>query len=186
MTQNKFTTGQWSEVRVTDPLTGGQKGDKIGRFDLIPPEALGEVAAVYGRGAKKYAPRNWELGYDWGLSVAALERHLQRWKAGEQRDEMDNHHLACVVFHALALITFEKFGLGTDTRSQVGRETQGSIDMANGLKIPTTWSASYSFPVDGNGSVVDEEVSTQGMELNQTTHSYPPHRRGMVFGMEKK
>jgi hypothetical protein len=180
MTQNN------EEVRVIDPLTGGQKGDKIGRFDLLPPEALGEVAAVYGRGAKKYAARNWELGYDWGLSVAALERHLQRWKAGEQRDELENHHLACVIFHAMALITFEKFRLGTDTRTKLRRETQGSINMANGLKIPTTWPASYLIPVDGNGSVVDEEVGTQGMELNQTTSSYPAVRRGMVFGMEKK
>ena len=42
------------EVRVTDPETGGQKGQKPARFDLIPP-AIWEVAELYGKGAAKYA-----------------------------------------------------------------------------------------------------------------------------------
>lgn len=107
------------EIRVTDPLTGGQKGIKPERFDLVPSAAMEEVARVYGRGAEKYADRNWERGYNWGLSLGALERHLNKFKQGESRDELDNHHLACVVFHALALMTFEKFNLGTDDRSKV-------------------------------------------------------------------
>lgn len=105
------------ETRVTDPVTGGQKGTKLERFDLIPPAAMEEVARVYGRGANKYADRNWELGYNWGLSIAALERHLSLFKQRESRDELGNHHLACVVFHALALMAFEKFARGTDDRT---------------------------------------------------------------------
>jgi len=109
------------EVRVTDPLTGGEKGAKPERFDLLPPVAMEEVARVYGTGAGKYAPRNWERGYEYGLSLAALERHLYKFKSGESRDELSNHHLACVVFHCLTLMTFERFGLGTDDRSKLGR-----------------------------------------------------------------
>jgi hypothetical protein len=107
------------ETRITDPVTGGQKGSKLERFDLVPSQAMEEVARVYGRGAEKYEVRNWEKSYTWGLSLAALERHLNKFKQGESRDELDNHHLACVVFHALALITFEKFNLGTDDRSKL-------------------------------------------------------------------
>jgi hypothetical protein len=109
------------ETLIVDPVSGGQKGTKMERYDLLPPAAMDEVARVYGRGAAKYAERNWEKGYKWGLSIAALERHLAHFKQGEQRDELGNHHLAAIVFHALALMTFEKFGLGTDDRSPLGR-----------------------------------------------------------------
>lgn len=103
------------EVRITDPVTGGQKGSKLARFDLIPMDALWEVAEVFGRGAQKYADRNWEKGYKWGLSVAALQRHLALRLGGEVRDEETGaRHLAQVVWHALALLTFELRGLGTD------------------------------------------------------------------------
>jgi len=108
-----------SEVRVKDPKTGGEKGQKIERYDLIPPDAMDEVAAVYGRGAGKYSDRNWEKGYKWGLSIGALERHVAEFKKGLTRDELGNHHLACVVFHALGLMTYQKFKLGTDDRSKI-------------------------------------------------------------------
>jgi glutamine cyclotransferase len=64
-----------TETRVVDPLTGGEKGSKIERFDLIPEEMETGLARHYGEGAKKYADRNWEKGYKWGLSYAALRRH---------------------------------------------------------------------------------------------------------------
>lgn len=106
-------TGQ--ETRVVDPLTGGEKGMKLQRFELIPPEAHAALAEVYGRGSLKYADRNWELGYKWGLSVGALERHLNAWKRGESIDpETDCHHLMQVAWHAFCLFTFELRGLGTD------------------------------------------------------------------------
>lgn len=95
------------EVRVTNPITGGQKGAKLARFDLLPAKALWKVAELYGRGAAKYAPWNYRLGYAWSLSIAALERHLALWKEGEETDaETQCHHLASVVFHALALLLF--------------------------------------------------------------------------------
>lgn len=103
------------EVRITDPSTGGQKGSKLARFDLIPQDALWEVAEVYGRGAQKYADRNWEKGYKWGLSVAAMLRHLSLRLRGEVYDqETGARHMAQVVWHGLALLTFELRGLGTD------------------------------------------------------------------------
>ena len=46
------------EVRVVDPVTGGEKGAKLARFDLIPPEATWALAEHYGKGCAKYSDRN--------------------------------------------------------------------------------------------------------------------------------
>jgi hypothetical protein len=112
------------EVRVKNEKTGGEKGQKLARFDLIPPKPMWEVAELYGRGSRKYADRNWELGYKWSLSIAALERHLNLWKQGEVRDRQDGqHHLASVVFHALALMEFERTHPELDDRPESVRIT---------------------------------------------------------------
>jgi hypothetical protein len=106
---------QPAEVRIVDPLTGGEKGSKIERFDLIPVEMETGLARHYGIGATKYADRNWEKGYKWGLSYAALRRHLAAWVGGESYDpETGSHHLVAVIWHATALLVFELRGLGTD------------------------------------------------------------------------
>lgn len=94
------------EVRTTSS-TGGEKGTKPERHDLIPVEALGKVAALYGKGAEKYAAHNWRKGYEWSKSYAALQRHATQFWAGEDNDaEMGLPHMASVAFHALALLTF--------------------------------------------------------------------------------
>lgn len=91
--------------------TGGKKGQKMRRIDLIPPESLGQVGDVYGHGATKYGERNYELGYNWSLCVSALHRHLNAWQRGESIDPESpdgTHHLAAVCFHAMTLMEFER------------------------------------------------------------------------------
>lgn len=95
-------------VRTVNTTTGGEKEQNDIRFDLLPIEALWEVARLYGIGARKYEANNWRKGYDWSNSYAAAQRHLARFWNGESIDEGGFHHLAAVVFHALALMTFEK------------------------------------------------------------------------------
>lgn len=103
------------ETRITDPTTGGQKGSKLARFSLIPPDFLWALAEHYGLGARKYADRNWERGYKWSLSVDALLRHLMAWLNGESNDaETGSSHLIAVAWHACALFVFERRQLGTD------------------------------------------------------------------------
>lgn len=98
--------GQTSEVRTTS-ATGGAKGVKPERYDLIPVEALAQVARLYGRGAAKYAAHNWRKGYEWSKSYAAMQRHATQFWAGEDIDEeMQLPHLASVIFHAMALLVF--------------------------------------------------------------------------------
>lgn len=106
---------QSEEVRTVDAVSGGEKGEKLQRFSLIPPEFLWELASHYGRGARKYADRNWERGYKWSLSVDALLRHLYLWLGGEDDDaETGTNHLIAVAWHAVALFTFQVRGLGTN------------------------------------------------------------------------
>ena len=106
-----------TEQRITDPATGAQKGQKIERFDLIPFDALEEVARVYGVGARKYSDDNWLGGYRWRLSLGALMRHVARFMVGEDLDpETGCHHLAHAAWHCLTIMTFHMRGLGTDDR----------------------------------------------------------------------
>ncbi len=96
------------EVRVTSS-TGGQKGTKPERYSLLPWAELDEVARLYAFGAMKYDDHNWMRGYDWHLSFDAGTRHWRAFWGGESIDpETGCHHLSSVVFHALALMYFEK------------------------------------------------------------------------------
>lgn len=96
-----------SAVRVVNEVTGGEKGMKDERFDLIPWDAMREVARLYAAGSKKYDDHNWRKGYAWSLSFASLIRHATQFWEGEDIDEeMGTHHLASVVFHSLTLLTF--------------------------------------------------------------------------------
>lgn len=109
--------GARGETRVVDPNTGGAKCSKLARFDLLPADVLWLVAEHLGKGASKYDARNWELGYPWGLSYAALQRHAHRWWSGEEIDEdTGSHHLDAVIVHAMFLRAFTLRGAGTDDR----------------------------------------------------------------------
>jgi hypothetical protein len=104
----------------TDEKTGGQKEESQARFDLIPPDAITVVARIYGMGAAKYADNNYLKGYPFHLSLAAIERHLLKFKAGEDLDpESGLHHLGHAAWHCFALIAFQNRGLGTDDRFPV-------------------------------------------------------------------
>ena len=105
------------EIRTTS-ATGGQKGTKIERYDLIPVEPLRLLAELYGKGALKYDDDNWRKGYDWKHSYAALQRHANAFWGGEDIDACQdncpegcvNHmnlpHTICAAWHAFTLTEF--------------------------------------------------------------------------------
>jgi len=98
----------------------GVKGQKPERYDLIPWDQMDEVARVYGKGAEKYDDRNWELGVDLSLNFAALHRHLSAFWNGQSVDpETECHHLAAVVFHALAMMRNQQAHPDCDDRPKV-------------------------------------------------------------------
>jgi len=95
-----------AEVRKVS-ATGGEKGSKPQRYDLIPILPMDKLAELYSRGAEKYAAHNWRRGYDWSLSYAAAMRHLTRFWDGEDFDpEMGLPHPIAAVFHCFALVQF--------------------------------------------------------------------------------
>lgn len=107
-----------TEIRSTDSKTGGQKGTKLARFDLIPAGPLTELAEHFGRGARKYESRNWEKGYAWGNSFAAMMRHAWQFWGGEDIDaETGSAHLIAVAWHALVLCEFMLKHKSGDDRS---------------------------------------------------------------------
>lgn len=87
----------------TTSETGGSKGVKAARFELIPAKPLFLLAKLFGWGTKKYAVRNWERGYEWSKSFGAMMRHAWAHWAGEDIDpESGLPHMIHVAWHALA------------------------------------------------------------------------------------
>ena len=124
-----------AETRTTSS-TGGEKGVKLGRFDLVPVGPLTELAEHYGVGASKYANHQWRRGYEWSKSYSALLRHLTAFWDGYDYDVCSNdpdgcahvdqdgnpfkavredacfnhtgsHHMAAVAWHAFCLLEFK-------------------------------------------------------------------------------
>lgn len=113
-----------SETRTTSS-TGGEKGVKDARFDLIPIGPLTQLARLYGRGAEKYDSHNWRRGYEWSKSYAAMMRHATQFWGGENIDEeMDLPHLTAVIFHAMALLEFMENHQQFDDRYSDPKESE--------------------------------------------------------------
>ena len=95
-----------TEVRTTSS-TGGQKGVKPQRYDLLPREALDAIAEVYAFGAEKYDAHNWRKGYEWSKSYAAAMRHMTAHWSGETNDpESGLPHLAHAGCHITFMLTW--------------------------------------------------------------------------------
>lgn len=82
------------EERTTSS-TGGQKGVKLQRFDLIPVGPLTRLAEHFGKGARKYAPHQWRKGYEWSKSYSAAQRHWTEFWAGKDYDVCSNDPDGC-------------------------------------------------------------------------------------------
>ena len=90
-------------VRAENLASGYKADEKKQRMDLIPPDVMLDLGALYAMGSQKYADRNWEKGMKWGRVYAALLRHLFKWWNGEENDPDGQHHLDSVIWSAIAL-----------------------------------------------------------------------------------
>lgn len=87
------------------------------RMDLLPFEALEEVARALAFGAEKYGDHNWRGGMQWSRLVAALLRHVSAFVKGEDRDsESGLSHLAHAACCTLFLLSYVITSKGTDDR----------------------------------------------------------------------
>jgi len=83
--------------------------DKI-RMDLLPPQALEDIARVFGFGAKKYSSWNYMKGMKFSRIYAALQRHMNAWYKGEDNDqETGRSHLAHAGCCIMMLIEIERY-----------------------------------------------------------------------------
>lgn len=83
---------------------GGLKFDEEKcRVDLLPSDALWEIAKVLTFGARKYSAWNWYEGISYSRLFGACLRHLYQWWRGHDNDsESSINHLAhagcCLLF----------------------------------------------------------------------------------------
>lgn len=84
---------------------------------LLPVKPLAELVAHYAKGAKKYAPRNWERGMPWSKVYGPLLRHaFALWRRQDRDPETNTHHAIVVAWNAFALYVYHDRGIGTDDR----------------------------------------------------------------------
>lgn len=124
---------------MTSP-TGGEKGQKNARFDLLAAPFLWELAEVCGFGAAKYSDDNWRKGYDWGLSYGAMQRHLHQFWMGEELDsESGLPHLAHAAWHCMVLYAFSSDPnyAGYDNRQDLPELS--ALAAAVGERLPDRW-----------------------------------------------
>ena len=87
------------------------------RMDLLPSEALEEIAKVLTFGAKKYDSWNWTKGLKYSRLTGAALRHILAWKDGQDKDPETNiSHLAHAGCCILFLLWMEKNRLDMDDR----------------------------------------------------------------------
>jgi hypothetical protein len=123
------------EVRSVS-TTGGEKGTKLARYDLLPVGPLRQVAEHYGKGASKYADHNWRRGYEWSKSYAALMRHATQFWSGEDIDEeTGSHHMAAVAFHALALLEYAESHPDFDDRYRAPEPVDFEAEFRAGIEV---------------------------------------------------
>jgi hypothetical protein len=114
-----FRVEGWSVESAQETGDSQKKDNGKLRYDLIPPEALEELARVYTIGAAKYADNGWlNEPMRWGRIFRALVGHAFKWWGGETYDAQDGqHHLSSVAWCAFSLMVYEKRELGQDDRT---------------------------------------------------------------------
>lgn len=127
--------------------------DKI-RMDLLPPNAIIELAKVLNFGAKKYAANNWRKGMAWSRMIGSLKRHLTAIEKGEDYDpETGILHSAHVMCNAAFLTEYYKiYPQGDDrphqylSRPKIGLDIDevlcdwlGDWRKLYNLDVPTSW-----------------------------------------------
>lgn len=87
------------------------------RMELLPGDALTEVAKVLAEGAKKYDDHNWRKGMKHSRLLGAALRHIHVYNDGEDLDpETGLSHLAHASCCLLFLLSYKNKDIGNDDR----------------------------------------------------------------------
>ena len=80
-------------------------------IDLVPTSLIFETAKVLGKGAEKYAPRNWQRGMSWNTVYGCLMRHILKWASpfhSDLDDETGLSHLSHAACNIAMLIEYSR------------------------------------------------------------------------------
>jgi len=128
------------------------------RHDLVAPWALDQIAKVYTYGTQKYSDDNWWKGLKWKKDVfGCILRHVWKWFRGEVNDDESGlHHLAHAAWNCMALMEYERNGLGVDDRVPYVLDLMNEAERKRRIKM---WKdlASKGKENEYNGLVVDED-----------------------------
>lgn len=102
-------------------------GDKL-EWEMMPEEALEEIMKVLQYGKRKYAAWNWLDHADevkWTRYTNALERHLKKFKRGQDIDEESGlYELAHMGCNILMLLQYQIMNKGSDNRRKTKLEIE--------------------------------------------------------------
>lgn len=90
------------------------------RLDLLPWEALEQIADAFEHGAIKYDVEDWRNLGSWRMYLGATLRHVGKWAMGQDMDPDTGgkvHHLAMAGACIMILLTAARVGLGRDDRA---------------------------------------------------------------------
>lgn len=118
-------------------------------YQLLPPEWEAALAHLATKGARKYAPHDWEETPGRYMDrIDSLRRHLKNWQMGEDIDsETQAHNLVAVAYNALMVYVWASRDIGDDNRPSYSkteldrlandvRETTASLDP--GIEVDKT------------------------------------------------
>ena len=107
-----------STVKEVKEMEKGTKYDGAkAPLDLIPYEALEEIARVLAAGETKYGTANWSNGIEMRRLLSAAMRHMGQFNSGEDYDEETKTlHLANAACNLLFAIWMYKHRPDLDNR----------------------------------------------------------------------
>lgn len=97
---SRFRLCAQEEIKTT---AGTKYDDDKPRMDLVPYDAVVEIAKVLSFGAKKYGDGNWAKGLEISRLLGACERHLGEFKEGR---DVDSETTLTHVAHAACNLLF--------------------------------------------------------------------------------
>lgn len=125
LSDDHYDDNVWDQLNAAFPTTGVKHDQGKPRMDLLPPELLTEVAKILTFGAEKYSARNWEKGMEWGRVYGAALRHMNKWWAGQDKDdETGESHLAHAACCLAFLIAYENRNIGDDNREKIYEQVE--------------------------------------------------------------
>ena len=99
---------------------------------LIPGSAKAHMAIAFLEGALKYGKYNWRVaGVRASIYLDAMERHLEKWKNGEETDPLTGvPHLASVMACSAIILDAKAVGKLTDDRPPAAPVSKMIDDLA--------------------------------------------------------